>query len=172
LPAFLYDVHHNSINFPSCQAPKISTLKDSYLDVKCRDHRGVEFVVEMQVQYAEGFGKRIQYNACKAYVGQIPAGEDYPKLNQVIAITIVDFTMFREFEHYLSCHEFRETISNNRYLDEIRHYFIELPKFNKTEAELESTIDQWCYFQQKGFGKEQMAEMTGISLEEIERLLA
>jgi len=233
------------------QAPKISTLKHSYLDVKCRDHRGVEFVVEMQVQYAEGFGKRIQYNACKAYVGQIPAGEDYPKLNQVIAITIVDFVMFREFDHYLSCHEFRETISNNCYLDEIRHYFIELPKFIKTEAELQSTIEKWCFFlkhtgrlvvipeklnhepfrkafeianranmtkeeweaydatsvrmqdergiaiaarkegeqigqqrgrfeerkqilralQHKGLGKEQIAEMTGFSLEEIERLL-
>jgi len=234
------------------QAPKISTMKRSFLDVKCRDYRGVEFVVEMQVQYAEGFGKRIQYNACKAYVGQIPAGEDYPKLNQVIAITIVDFIMFREFEHYLSCHEFRETVSNNCYLDEIRHYFIELPKFTKTEAELESAIDKWCYFlkhagrlevipeklnhepfrkafeianranmtkeewevydatsvrmqdergiaiaarkegeqigqqrgeqigqqrilralQQQGYGKEQMADMTGFSIAEIERLLA
>ncbi len=128
------------------QAPKISTLKHSYLDVKCRDNRGVEFVVEMQVQYAEGFEKRIQYNACKAYIGQIPIGTDYPKLNQVIAITVVDFFMFKEFDHYLSCHEFRETMTNNCYLDQIRHYFIELPKFNKTEAELETTIEKWCYF--------------------------
>jgi predicted transposase/invertase (TIGR01784 family) len=128
------------------QAPKISTLKHSYLDVKCRDNRGVEFVVEMQVAYTEGFEKRIQYNACKAYVGQIPTGTDYPKLNQVIAITVVDFVMFREFDHYLSCHEFRETISNSCYLDEIRHYFIELPKFNKSEAEIETTVEKWCYF--------------------------
>jgi len=128
------------------QAPKISTLKRSFLDVKCRDHRGVEFVVEMQVQYTKGFEKRIQYNACKAYVGQIPIGSDYPKLNQVIAITITDFTLFADFEHYLSCHEFRETITNNHYLDEIRHYFIELPKFKKTEAELETPIEKWCYF--------------------------
>ncbi len=128
------------------QAPKISTLKRSFLDVKCRDNRGVEFVVEMQVQYAEGFEKRIQYNACKAYVGQIPIGIDYPKLNQVIAITIVDFEMFKEFEHYLSCHEFRETMTNNCYLDQIRHYFIELAKFNKTAEELETPIEKWCYF--------------------------
>jgi len=128
------------------QAPKISTLKRSYLDVKCRDNRGVEFVVEMQVEYTEGFKKRVEYNACKAYVGQIPVGTDYPKLNQVIAITIVDFVMFKEFEHYLSCHEFRETITNNHYLDQIRHYFIELPKFTKTETELETMIEKWCYF--------------------------
>ena len=120
------------------QAPKIPTLKHSYLDVKCRDHRGVEFVVEMQVQYAEGFEKRIPYNAYKAYVEQIPSG--------VIAITIVDFIMFPEFEHYLSRHEFRETLSDSCYLDQIRHYFIELPKFTKEEAELETTIEKWCYF--------------------------
>jgi len=132
------------------QAPKISALKRSYLDVKCRDNRGVEFVVEMQVEYTEGLKKRIEYNACKACVGQIPVGTDYPKLNQVIAITVVDFVMFKEFEHYLSCHEFRETITNHNYLDnyldQIRHYISELPKFTKTEAELETMIEKWCYF--------------------------
>jgi predicted transposase/invertase (TIGR01784 family) len=128
------------------QAPKISTLKRSYLDVKCRDNRGVEFVVEMQVEYTEGLEKRIEYNACKAYVGQIQIGTDYPKLNQAIAITIVDFVMFKGFVHYLSCHEYRETITNNHYLDQIRHYIIELAKFIKTEAELETMIEKWCYF--------------------------
>ncbi|MCI0692417.1 PD-(D/E)XK nuclease family transposase [candidate division KSB1 bacterium] len=38
------------------QAPKISTLKRSFLDVKCHDNRGVEFVVEMQ---QKGFAKEI-----------------------------------------------------------------------------------------------------------------
>ena len=128
------------------QAPKIATLKHSYLDVKCRDNRGVEFVVEMQVQYVEGFEKRIQYNASKALVGQIPSGVAYAELNQVIAVTIADFVMFTEFKHYLSRHEFRETVSNRCYLDQIRHYFIELPKFTKEETELETTIEKWCYF--------------------------
>jgi len=50
--------------------PQKSSMKHSLLDVKYCDHRGVEFVVEMQVQYTEGFGKRVQYNACKAYVFQ------------------------------------------------------------------------------------------------------
>ncbi len=128
------------------QAPKISSLKRSFLDVKCRDQRGVEFVVEMQVAYTEGFSKRIQYNAYKAYVGQIPSGVDYPQLNQVIAISILDFTMFKEFEHYLSCHELRETITNNCYLDDIRHYLIELPKFTLAETAIETPIEKWCFF--------------------------
>ena len=144
------------------QAPKIPTLKYSFLDVKCRDSRGVEFVVEMQVQYTEGFKKRVQYNACKAYVGQIPSGVDYPRLNQVIAITIVDFMMFPEFDHYLSCHEFREIVTNNCYLDEIRHYFIELPKFKLAEVELETAIEKWCYFLKHAGATERGAMLAGV----------
>lgn len=125
------------------QAPKISTLKRSFLDVKCRDNRGVEFVVEMP---RFSLKNNLMEDRGKAYVGQIPVGTDYPKLNQVIAISILDFIMFKDFDHYLSCHQFRETITNNCYLDEIRHYFIELPKFTKSEAELDTTIEKWCYF--------------------------
>jgi hypothetical protein len=32
----------------------------------------------------------------------------------------------------------KEKITGNNYLDEIRYYFIELPKFKKTEEELET----------------------------------
>lgn len=128
------------------QAPKISTMKTSFVDVKCRDRRGVEFVVEMQVQYTEGFEKRVQYNACKAYVGQLATGENYPKLNQVIAISILDFALFKDFEHYLSRHEIRETRTNNHYLSEIIHYFIELPKFKLAAEQLSTAIEKWCYF--------------------------
>lgn len=54
--------------------------------------------------------------------------------------------MFDDFSHYLSCHCIKETITGNSYLDEIRYYFIELPKFGKTEAELETVIEKWVYF--------------------------
>ncbi len=128
------------------QAPKIAALRYSIVDVKCRDHRGVEFVVEMQVQYTEGFEKRAQYNACKAYVDQLSTGEDYPRLNQVIAISILDFTLFKDFEHCLSRHEIRETRTNNHYLSEIIHYFIELPKFKLAAEQLNTAIEKWCYF--------------------------
>jgi len=141
------------------QAPRIPSLKHSFLDVKCRDQRGIEFVVEMQIQYVEGLEKRIQYNACKAYVSQLASGETYPKLNQVIGITVLDFSMFRDFDHYLSCYEFKEKVTGNCYLEEICHYFIELPKFTKSENELKTPIEKWCYFI-KNAGKLQMIPAT------------
>lgn len=128
------------------EAPKTKYQRDSFLDVKCLDARGVSYVVEMQVAYVAGFEKRVIYNASKAYANQLLKGEPYPKLNQVISINILDFVLFDDLSHYLSCHEMREKISGNCYLDEIRYYFIELPKFVKTETALENHIEKWIYF--------------------------
>lgn len=127
-------------------APKIKELKYSVLDVKCRDLRGISYIVEMQIQKTSAFLKRIQYNAAKAYVHQIEKGEDYPKLNQVIAITITDFILFPGFDHCVSRHESRETITGQTFLQEILHYFIELPKFTRPLDELTDILDQWIYF--------------------------
>ena len=127
-------------------APKIRELKYSILDVKCRDHRGVSYIVEMQVQKVAAFLKKIQYNAAKAYANQIERGEDYPKLNQVIAITITDFVLFHDFTHCVSCHESRETITGHSYLQDIIHFFVELSKFVKPMEELDDILDKWIYF--------------------------
>ncbi|MBF0184405.1 MAG: Rpn family recombination-promoting nuclease/putative transposase [Magnetococcales bacterium] len=127
-------------------APKIRELKYSILDVRCRDHRGITYIVEMQVQKVAAFLKRIQFNAAKAYTSQIERGEEYPKLNQVIAITITDFVLFNDFDHCLSRHEARETITGNSYLQEILHVFVELPKFRKSLEQLTDVLEQWIYF--------------------------
>ncbi|MEO5349894.1 MAG: Rpn family recombination-promoting nuclease/putative transposase [Magnetococcus sp. YQC-3] len=129
-----------------CQAPKIREMKYSILDVKCRDQRGVSYIVEMQIQKVAAFLKRIQYNAAKAYTHQIERGEEYPKLNQVIAITITDFILFDNFDHCVSRHESRETVTGHAYLQEIMHLFVELPKFVKSLEELDDILDKWLYF--------------------------
>ena len=128
------------------EAPKTKYMRASYVDVKCVDVRGISYIVEMQVAYVAGFEKRVIYNASKAYGNQLLVGEAYPKLNQVISINVLDFVLFDDFKHYLSCHQIQETITGNSYLDEIRYYFIELPKFDKTEEALETVIDKWIYF--------------------------
>jgi len=100
----------------------------------------------MQVQYVKAFEKRIIYNASKAYVSQLDRGNEYPKLNQVIAINILDFILFDNLSSYHTKHLIKEDISNHCYLDEIQYHFIELPKFNKGEDELTDVADKWIYF--------------------------
>ncbi|QTA78544.1 Putative transposase, RpnA-like [Desulfonema limicola] len=128
--------------------PRIEVLKLSILDVKCTDHRGVSYIVEMQIRKTRAFLKRIQYNASKTYVNQISKADDYPKLNQVIAVTITDFSIFdpKDVSHYVSCHITTEKENGGHFLNGIVYYFIELSKFDKTDKVPDNILDKWIYF--------------------------
>ena len=83
------------------QAPRLATMKYTLLDVRAKDKRGVIFIVEMQVSHVEGLRKRFTYYTSKAYASQIERGDEYPKLNQVIFIGILNFKEF-DTDHYLT----------------------------------------------------------------------
>jgi predicted transposase/invertase (TIGR01784 family) len=127
------------------QTPKIEALKDTLLDVKARDKRGITFIVEMQIEYTVGLKKRFLYYTAKEYVAQIERGEDYPHLNQVIFIGILDFNAFRG-QNYLTRHVLLNTETHEQELEDLELNFIELPKFTKQEEELETVLEKWVYF--------------------------
>lgn len=76
------------------ERPRVEELKFSVVDVKCRDGRGTIFMVEMQMLNVAGFEKRVVYNASKAYVGRLAGGDDYPKLNDVITVSVCGFHLW------------------------------------------------------------------------------
>ena len=127
------------------QAPDIAILKETILDIKAEDHRGVTFIIEMQVRDAPCFDKRAMFYTAKAYTGQIKKGEDYPKLNQVIFIGILNFNSF-EGANYLTRHLILNKETLKQELQDLEFNFIELKKFTKQEAELRSIIEKWIYF--------------------------
>jgi len=129
----------------SYQSPKVFQLKETTLDVRAKDKRGVTFIVEMQVEKQEFFGKRALYYSSKAYVNQLDKAKGYPKLNQVIFIGILDFSLF-ENKHYLSRHIILNQETQTQDIKDLEFYFIELSKFNKTLKELTTIIEKWVYF--------------------------
>jgi predicted transposase/invertase (TIGR01784 family) len=46
------------------------------VDVLCKDENGVQIIVEMQVSPQQGFEKRAQYYAAKAYSSQLNKGKE------------------------------------------------------------------------------------------------
>jgi hypothetical protein len=66
-------------------------------------------------------------------------------LNSTYFIGILDFVVTKN-PSYINRHKITDTETNENYLKDIEFNFIELPKFNKRESELESIIDQWVYF--------------------------
>jgi predicted transposase/invertase (TIGR01784 family) len=128
------------------QAPRIKGMKDSFLDIKAtlRNHQTV--IIEMQVLNTLGFEKRILYNAAKAYSTQLRVGENYTLLNPIIAVTITDFEMFPDSPKVVSSYALREKETLTTYSDDIELVFVELTKFKKVLAELETLGDKWIYF--------------------------
>jgi len=125
--------------------PEIKLLKSSIVDVKVTDQRNINYIVEMQVEKPEGFNKRVQYYAAKQYAGQIEKGEDYPKLNQVIFIGILNFNNFPG-KDYITNHLTLNKKTLKQDLEDIEYCFVELLKFKKEATELVSLVDKWIYF--------------------------
>ena len=126
------------------QLPILPNFKASIIDVRAFDVAGKTFIIEMQVADVSGMDKRLLYYTSKEYSQQITSGEKYTELHPVIFIGIFDFR-FSDGE-YLSHHAICNVKTGERVIKDMDFYFIELPKFQKTLAELETVTDKWIYF--------------------------
>jgi predicted transposase/invertase (TIGR01784 family) len=68
------------------QVPKLPELKLTILDIRAKNEKDEEFIIEMQAEEHEDFRKRSLFYSSKAYSEQIKKGEDYDKLKPVIFI--------------------------------------------------------------------------------------
>jgi len=125
--------------------PKLQGMKETAVDVKATLADKTKVIIEMQVLNHDGFESRILYNTAKNYANQLDIGNAYTLLNPVIALTIVNFTMF-EFDKYKSIFKLIEKENFTQYKDDIQLQFIELPKFDKTLEECVTVEDKWIYF--------------------------
>ena len=127
------------------QLPAIKGGKVTIVDVKAKDQNGNNYIVEMQVAEVDGFDKRVLYYASKSYSAQIERGDLYEKLNPTFFIGILDFVITKNPD-YISRHKIVDIKTGENLISDIEFNFIELPKFNKQETELNTIIDQWVFF--------------------------
>jgi len=133
------------------QDAEIAYKKQSIVDVLCKDKKGVQIIVEMQVAPTKGFEKRAQYYAAKAYSRQLNSGQEedgkYQNLKEVIFIAIADCIIFKDKTEYKSDHVILDKNSHEHDLQDFSFTFIELPKFKKTNiSELNTILEKWCFF--------------------------
>jgi predicted transposase/invertase (TIGR01784 family) len=127
------------------QLPRMAGSKTTILDVRAKDQAGNFYIVEMQVTDRAGLDKRIVYYGAKSYASQLDAGENYYQLKPVIFIGILDFE-YMQNPHYLSRHLILDADTQEHKLKDLEFTFIELPKFNKSEQELQTLTEKWIYF--------------------------
>ena len=127
------------------QLPALRGGKATIIDVKAKDQRGHEYIVEMQVAEIDGFNKRVLYYTGKSFIDQISRGEFYKKLKPAIFIGILDF-VHTQNPHYLSRHRILDIETGERCIKDIEFNFIELPKFTRQLHELRNLIEKWVFF--------------------------
>jgi len=124
--------------------------KLSILDVKARDQSEWLYDLEMQMLVLAALSPRALYYWAKSYAEQLSAGEDYTRLRRTISICFVNGVVFREWPEYHTCFRLLDPSGELCLTEDLEIHIIELPKFRKTLAELETDLDFWLYFLKNG----------------------
>jgi predicted transposase/invertase (TIGR01784 family) len=130
---------------PSEQVPRIPTMKNTIVDVKCTDESGRIFIVEMQFNWFSSFMKRVLFGASKAYVQQLKKGENYESLCPVYGVAIINENFDKSdewFHHYKTVN----IKSPNKVLPGLELFFLELQKFQPTTLEYRKMGVLWLRF--------------------------
>ena len=143
--------------------PENPGKKNSIVDVRCRDQKGRQFIVEMQMDWNNDFQQRVILNSSKAVVSQLKPGEDYHLVKPVYSLNLINDVGFDagpdEFYHDYAIVDVEHT---DRRIEGLRFVFVELPKFKpQTIAEKKMAV-LWLRF---------LTEIDGDTLEAPAELL-
>ena len=129
--------------------PELDVLRNSIVDVRCRDAVGRQFIVEMQLYWYDGFKKRVLFNASKAYVMQLDAAEKFKSLQPVYSLNFVNETfekspeMEHEYFHHYKIVNLRDT---EKQIEGLEFIFLELPKFRPLNRAEKKLHELWLRF--------------------------
>jgi predicted transposase/invertase (TIGR01784 family) len=129
--------------------PEIPALKDTIVDVRCKDKTGRQFIVEMQMNWTREFQQRVLLNASKAYVRQVDKGAEYELAQPVYSLNLVN-DIFEEspemanvYYHYYKIVNIENT---EKQIKGLEFVFVELPKYKPCSKQEQDYFDLWLRF--------------------------
>lgn len=114
---------------PADMVPDNPLRKYSIVDVRCRDKKGRQFLVEMQMVWSAEFQQRVLFNASKAYVRQLGKGEQYELLQPVYSLNLVNDIFEPDLKGFYHHYALVHVEHSDRVIEGLQLIFVELPKF-------------------------------------------
>jgi predicted transposase/invertase (TIGR01784 family) len=151
---------------PTERLPMTAESKKSILDVLCTDEKGSQYIIEVQNKSMLNYIQRIQYYGSHVFAGQLEYAGNYLNLKPVTMLSILNNAIFPHEVNYLSYHHNIEKETQVSYLDDLNYVFIELPKFNKKQEDLETVEDYWIFTLKEGY---HLTEVPEHAPEEVKR---
>ena len=109
--------------------PENPLRKFSIVDVRCKDNRGRQFLVEMQMVWSREFEQRVMFNSAKAYVRQLNSKEEYHLIEPVYSLNIVNDIFEKDIPEYYHYYRMVHEKYSNKVIEGLHLVFVELPKF-------------------------------------------
>jgi predicted transposase/invertase (TIGR01784 family) len=132
------------------QLPDHQDDRKAIFDIVCQDVNGETFVVEMQKARLQFMIDRSLYYSTFPIQKQAPKGIWNFNLSRVYLISILDFDYDKDLNHWKKRQLLRSaTLKDDRGVtitDKLHFKFLQLPFFTKTEKQLKTHFDKWCYF--------------------------
>ncbi|MDR3110723.1 MAG: Rpn family recombination-promoting nuclease/putative transposase [Planctomycetaceae bacterium] len=120
--------------FPSELFPAQTYLKNSIVDVRCKDSYDRQFVVEMQLYWTNSFMQRVLFNTSKAYVKQLDLAEMYETLKPVYSLNFVNAVFEPALIEFYHNYKIVNIANTERQIEGMEFVFVELPKFKPTNS--------------------------------------
>jgi predicted transposase/invertase (TIGR01784 family) len=129
------------------QQGDIVISRKAVYDIFCEDEKGSQFIVEMQNAKQLHFKDRAVYYSTFPIRDQAQKGDWDFKLEAVYCVGLLGFEFEKENvgKEYINNVQLKNQ-NNKVFYDKLTFIFIELPKYNKKENELETHFDKWLYF--------------------------
>jgi predicted transposase/invertase (TIGR01784 family) len=127
------------------------TDRNAVYDIYCETSTGERFIVEMQRAIQKYFKDRSVFYSTFPIQSQAPKGGEWDfRLNAVYTVGILNFVFEKakkDDKQYQYIHhvQLSDTETKAVFYDKLTFVYLELPKFNKREDELETLLDKWMY---------------------------
>ena len=132
---------------PAELVPDLPMGKNSIVDVRCKDHRGRQFIVEMQMIWTPAFQQRVLFNASKAFVRQLRRNRKYELLQPVYSLNLVNEPFMNDYpDEFIHNYNIVHELHSDKIIKGLHLTFVELPKFKpQTIAERKMAV-LWLRF--------------------------
>lgn len=121
--------------------------KNSIVDVRCKDVRGRQFLVEMQMLWTPAFQQRVLFNASKAYVRQLDKSRKFEMLHPVYSLNLVNEIFLPEYkDEYIHHFKIVHELHSDNVIEGLHFTFVELPKFKPQSVADKKMAVLWLKF--------------------------
>ena len=152
-------------------------------DIYCENENGEKFIVEMQNRGHQNFKERAIYYLSRSISNQGEKGLKWLfDLKAVYGVFFMNFHLEGQKHKRLRTDvTLWETQTNKPFSDKMRFIFLDLPAFTKDEETCETDFERQIGREEgmldaargmktKGYPLEDIAQITGLSMEEIQKL--